>query len=341
MTGVRYTIGKNSDDVDEKTLELFARAAVIVSAGPLGSPLLLQRSGIGPKDVLEAADISVIQDLPVGQQAQGRLVSSHFLRYSNPTLAPENNLDTLDDVGERLKFSTGSSGSPIGIATSAARFILGRDGAGRHTSALPSFFGGGEPVLLTSCAVNPDNSSRGSVAVTSDDIDDAPTLRVNGLETTSELERARRCTRRIRAVHARLALNLTSGGEEVILDFDDDDDVDLETDEGLDRFLRGTMDNGLEFVGACGVGRVVDGGFRIMGVDGVRVVDSSVMPSMPTSSGTLSLTLVLAEHAARLFAMRYRGRGGRGRGSRRYYSSTMGKDYYSYYLKRYGRGRYY
>lgn len=334
---MRYTTGRNTndDDVDEQTLELFARAGVIVSAGPLGSPLLLQRSGIGPRAVLEAANIPVIQDLPVGQQAQGRLVSSHFLRYSNPSLAPENNLDTVDDDGERLQFSTGSSGSPFGIATSAGRFILGRDGAGRHTSALPSFFGGGEPVLLTSCEINPDNSSRGSVEVRSDDVNDAPTLRVNGLETADELERARRCARRIRSVHARLALNLTGGGEEVLLDFDDDD-ADLETDAGLDRFLTGTMDNGLEFVGACGVGRVVDGGFRVMNVDGLRVIDSSVMPNMPTSSGTFSLTLVLAEHAARLFAMRYRGSGG----SRRYYSSTRSKDYYSYYLKRYGRGRY-
>lgn len=245
----------------------------------------------------------------------------------------------LNDIGERLKFSTGSSGSPLGIATSAARFILGRDAAGRHTSALPTLFGGDEPVLLTSCAMNPDNSSRGSVEVRSDNVDDAPTLRVNGLETSEELERARRCARRVRAVHARLAQNLTGGAEEVLLDDSEVDEVDLESDAGLDSFLKGTVDNGLDFVGTCGVGRVVDGGFRVRGVDGVRVVDASVMPSMPTSSGTLSLTLVLAEHAARLFAMRYRGRG-RGR-SRRYYYSSRSKDYYSYYVKRYGRGRYY
>lgn len=68
------------------------------------------------------------------------------------------------------------------------------------------------------------------------------------------------------------------------------------------------MGNGLEFVGACGVGRVVDDKVRVKGVNGLWVVGSSVIPDIPQSSLTLSSTIVLAENAAKLIAKGYRPR---------------------------------
>lgn len=69
------------------------------------------------------------------------------------------------------------------------------------------------------------------------------------------------------------------------------------------------MVNGLEFVGGCVVGRVADAKFNVKGVDGLLVVDWFVIRDMPDSSLTLSMTVVMEEHAARVIAKDYRSTG--------------------------------
>lgn len=92
VVGAQYTV------VDSSTNPvLTANFGVIVSAGPFGSPLLLKRSGVGLASVLRDAAVVVVKDLPVGQQAQGRLVTTQFLSHDFPPLSTEKNLTLVDD----------------------------------------------------------------------------------------------------------------------------------------------------------------------------------------------------------------------------------------------------
>lgn len=253
IVGAQYTTSGGSNDTTTRVVT--ASSGVIVSAGPFGSPLLLQRSGIGPASVLRDAGVTLVKDLPVGQQAQGRIVTTHFISYGIPSLAPENNFTLLNDASARTQFTAGRGG-PLGIAVAGGRFTLRRDGTGSSTSALPSFFVGNQPMLLTSCSVTPDLTSRASISLpVVAEQRQQPVIRLNGLESGTDLQRARRCARRVREVHMKLAEEVR--GAEALLGFDAPD-VDLDTEEGLNKYLRATIGNGQEFVGSCGVGRVVD-----------------------------------------------------------------------------------
>lgn len=56
--------------------------------------------------------------------------------------------------------------------------------------------------------------------------------------------------------------------------------------------------NAFQFVGACGIGRVVDGDFRVFGFDNLRVVDASAIPDIPQNAGPCATVYMLAEHAS-------------------------------------------
>ena len=289
-----------------QSLSVQAHNEVILSAGAIGSPQLLQLSGIGDARHLTNLGIAVVKDLPgVGQNLQDHLQIRAVFKVEGAST-----LNTLANswwgkakigLEYALKRSGPMSMSPsqLGAFTKSDPSQpyanleyhvqpLSLDAFGEDLHAFPAF-------TASVCNLNP--SSRGSVTITSNKSTDAPAVAPNYLSTEEDRLIAAQSLRQVREIASQPALAGYTPQEWK-------PGVVYQSDEALARLAGDIANTIFHPVGTTKMGRnndlsaVVDPFLRVHGVLGLRVVDASVMPTI-TSGNTNSPTLMIAEKAAR------------------------------------------
>lgn len=291
-------------DEGGQTHKVLCNREVLVASGPIGSPHLLQRSGIGPEAVLKQAGIEVRHHLPgVGENLQDH--SEIYIQYAckQPiTLNGKMSLLGKAMIGLRwLLFKDGLGASNHFEAGGFIRSCKGLRWPDIQFHFLPAAmrYDGDKPfkghgfMVLT----GPNKpKSRGHVRALSADPYQHPEIRFNYLESEEDREGFRRCVRLTREILAQPAMDRFRGEELA-------PGPQVQTDEQIDAFVRANMESTMHPCGSCRMGEddmaVVDSTLRVHGLQGLRVIDSSVFPSEP--NGNLNApTIMLAERAVDL-----------------------------------------
>lgn len=288
-----------------KTLRVQASKEVVLCAGAIGSPHLLQLSGIGPAEHLAEHDIEVVHDLPgVGENLQDHLQIRSVYRVSNAKTLNAMASTLWGKAGIGWEYLTRRTG-PMSMAPSQlGAFTRSSDdqpypNIQYHVQPL-SLEAFGQPLhpypAITASVCNLNPTSRGTVRLKSADPRQAPAIAPNYLSTPEDRKVAAdslRVTRRIaeQPAFARYAPEEIKPG------------VEYQTDEELARLAGDIGTTIFHPVGTTRMGKdddsmaVVDAQLRVRGVSGLRVADAGVMPTI-TSGNTNSPTLMIAEKAA-------------------------------------------
>ncbi len=280
-----------------------AGAEVILSAGAIGSPQILQLSGIGPGALLAQHGIEVLRDMPgIGANLQDHLQLRCAWRLSGAktlnTLA--NSIWGKAKIGLEyaLKRSGPMSMSPSQLgAFSRSRADLATPDLEYHVQPL-SLGAFGEPLhdfpAITASVCNLRPESRGVVQITSPDPKAAPRIAPNYLSTEGDRQVAVDAIRQARAIMAQGPMQRYSPVEFMPGGGSD-------TPEDL---VRAAGDIGTTIFHPVATVRMgaddrapVDARLRVRGVSGLRVVDASVMPAI-TSGNTNAPTIMIAEKAS-------------------------------------------
>ncbi len=281
-----------------------ARRETILAGGPINSPQLLQLSGVGPAKLLRDLGIPLVHDLPgVGENLQDHLEFYFQVACTQPV-----------SLYPAIK--------PLGKLRVGLRWLLFKDGLGATNHFESCGFIRSNPAVpypdiqyhFLPLAVAYDGStlakehgfqahvgpmrskSRGWVRITSANPLDKPRIRFNYLSHPDDWTEMRACVRLTREIFAQPAFDPYRGREI-------QPGADVTSDAAIDEFVRAKVESAYHPSCSCKMGAsgdpmaVVDPQTRVHGIDGLRVVDSSIMPSVTT--GNLNApTIMLAEKAA-------------------------------------------
>jgi choline dehydrogenase len=265
-----------------------ATREVIISAGAIHSPALLQRSGIGPAGLLQGLGIPVRANLPVGENLLDHPIIGALLH-----LREEARVSTLQHRHTNCCLRYGS----------------GLGGAGENDMIMIA--GNLAGALLSKNAVDPSRGrlavsvyqafSQGHVRITTTDPAIDPEVEENMLSDPRDLVRLRDGVRRLRALCLQPAYQeITERIEYGVTGRSIEDDL---TDAELDDFLHAEVSDAQHASGTCRMGSpadkraVVDPDCRVIGCTGLRVIDASVMPEVPRANTHLT-TVAIAEKMA-------------------------------------------
>lgn len=307
VTGVDYRSGGSERRVS-------ARHSVIVAAGPIGSPKLLQLSGIGPAAVIRRVGGQVRHELPgVGENLHDHYGPRLVARMKPGADSINGHVTGLALVGQAARWLIGK---PNALSIGAALIhVYGSSDASTkrpdyslHFSPLSYHLEGGEgarskPVVkiddqpgLTCGAWQMRPLSRGYVHIRSLDPHEQPAIDPCYLSDEVDQRVIVAAMKEARAIFATPPL-----AEMIDCNLVPGDDV-ASDDEWLD-FVRQTGGTGFHLIGACRMGpqsdpkAVVDDRLRVHGVGGLYVADSSIMPEM-VSANTVAATMMIGEKAS-------------------------------------------
>lgn len=290
----------------ETELTLHAKREVILSAGSIASPMILQRSGVGPKAVLEKAGITpqYVHE-GIGQNLQDHL-EVYFQYYCKQPVSLNSKLDLFSKflIGARWFFFKDGLGATNHFESCA--FIRSRAGlkspdiqyhflpAAMRYDGTPSIEGHGFQVH-----VGPNKPrSRGHVSITSSLPDAEPEILFNYLQHSDDIEAWRQCIRLTREIMNQPAMDVFRGDEI-------QPGLDVQSDDEIDTWVRANVESAYHPCGTCRMGAaddektVVDTECRVLGLQGLRVVDASVFPTVPYGNINAP-TIMVAEKAADL-----------------------------------------
>ncbi|WP_288501335.1 GMC family oxidoreductase N-terminal domain-containing protein [uncultured Pseudomonas sp.] len=285
--------------------EFSARREIVLCAGAVGSPGILQRSGIGPQQLLEDLGIGVRHAMPgVGSNLQDHLQLRLIYQIGNARTLNQMANSLWGKMGMGLRYLYDRSG-PLAMAPSQLGAFL-RSNPDQATANLQyhvqplSLDRFGEPLhqfpAFTASVCNLRPLSRGRIDIRSADMHSAPLIDPNYLSDPEDLRVAAdaiRLTRRIVQAPALAAF----APEEYL------PGPALQTEEQLHEAAAKIGTTIFHPVGTCRMGNgpmdVVDDQLRVHGIPGLRVADASIMPQI-TSGNTCSPTLMIAEKAAQL-----------------------------------------
>ena len=301
--GVRYRLAGVS-------VEARARREVILSGGAVNSPQLLELSGIGDPEVLRAAGIDVVHAAPgVGTNLQDHYVVSMAYRLKN--CVSVNELSRGWRLArEALRYATKRKGLLTMSAAHVQAYVRtrpGLDGPDVQFHILPASVDIGKfttkqiweleklpGITFAACQLRPE--SRGTIHVKSADPFAPPSIRPNYLSDRLDQDTIVAGLRWGRVIAGQQALSPYMGDELV-------PGVAAESDEDLLTYAREAGTTIYHPVGTVAMGRagdpkaVVDPELRVRGIDGLRVVDASVMPRL-VSGNTNAPTIMIAEKAS-------------------------------------------
>ncbi|WP_285363132.1 FAD-dependent oxidoreductase [Microbacterium sp. LMC-P-041] len=257
--GVRLGSGADSEEV-------FADE-VVLSAGAIGSPVILLRSGIGPADELAALGIPVVLDAPgVGKNLHDHLLSPVIFTTERPVGPPRPGVSVTqshlfwrsrDDLAE-------PDTQPIHFSVPMWGELEPR---------------GDDGFTLMAGLVTP--YSRGGLTLSGPDLADPPLIDLAALEDDRDVAALAASVRQCRRIGAQPALAEEWGATEVYPGPDVSDD-------GIDDWVRRTAITYHHQVGTCRMGSdaeaVVDPLLRVRGLEGLSVIDASVIPTVPTGN---------------------------------------------------------
>ena len=296
-TGVEYSINGN-----KKSLK--ANREVILCAGSIGSPQLLQLSGIGPKKVLDDAGVDVLHELPgVGENLQDHLEVYFQYHCKKPiTLNSKLNLFSKGLIG--IEWILAKTGLGATNHFESCGFIRSRAGlkwpniqyhflpAAMRYDGNAAMDGHGYQVHAGVNKV----TSRGNVRINSSDPKAKPTIIFNYMETEQDRQDWRDCIRLTREILSQPALDDFNAGEA-------SPGIDVSSDEEIDAWVRANVESAYHPSCSCKMGSlddpmtVVNNEGQVNGIENLRVIDSSVFPTIP--NGNLNgPTIMLAEKMA-------------------------------------------
>ncbi|EHZ6873907.1 choline dehydrogenase [Providencia rettgeri] len=289
--GVKYYQGNSTTPTVVKS-----RKEVLLCAGAIASPQILQRSGVGPEDVLAEFNIPAVHVLPgVGQNLQDHL--EMYLQYEckQPvSLYPALKWINQPKIGAEWLFK----GTGIGASN---QFEAGGFIRTSEKFAWPNIQFHFLPVAINyngSNAVNQHgfqahvgsmrSPSRGRVRLKSLDPKQHPSILFNYMSSEQDWEEFRAAIRITREIMAQPALDPYRGDEI-------SPGKQISTDEELDAFVRERAETAFHPCGTCKMGyddmAVVDGAGRVHGIENLRVIDASIMPLIIT--GNLNATTIM------------------------------------------------
>ncbi len=293
--GVVYQQGNNE-------YRVMARREVILSGGPIASPKLLMLSGVGDASELSGLGIDLVHHLPgVGKNLQDHLE----LYVQQECVQPISLFSSLTPlakamIGVRWLLTRGGLGATNHFESGA--FIRSRAGIAwpdiqyHFLPAAMSYDGNSVAEGHGFQAhVGPMRSkSRGRVWLNSSDYREQPSLLFNYMSDEDDWREMRASVRLTREIFAQKAFDPYRGRELA-------PGVDVQSDDEIDAFVRDTVQSAYHPCGTCAMGThdgaVVDPQTKVYGIEGLRVVDSSIMPRITT--GNLNApTIMIAEKAA-------------------------------------------
>ena len=300
-TGLRYSQGDRQGD---RQVTVAATQAVILCGGPINSPQLLKLSGVGPAAELAALGVAPRHDLPgVGENLQDHLEFYFQMACTQPvTLFSSMSLIAKGMIGARWLLKRDGLGATNHFETCG--FIRSRAGIRYpdiqyHFLPLAMSYDGN--TLATEHGFQAHvgtmrTKSRGWVRLKSADPHDKPRVFFNYMGHSDDWTEMRACVRLTREIFHQKAFDPYRGREI-------SPGADVASDEAIDAFLRDKLESAYHPTGSCRMGRpddpmaVVDPETRVIGLEGLRVVDSSIFPSLTT--GNLNApTIMTAEKAA-------------------------------------------
>jgi choline dehydrogenase len=262
-----------------ETRQARAEQEVIVSAGALLTPKLLLLSGIGPADYLRSLNIPVVADLPgVGQNLQDHVQLPIVFRLKSDRTKPQL-----------------LTGNALFVNTRADKPDAAPDLQLNFTPAVPAQLApfldfGGSACIFLAILVLPE--SRGEVKLHSTDPQAPPLLNPNYLKADADIQVLIHAIKLARDIASTKAFADMSGGEIAPGNLDD---------ASIEGFIRSQASTLWHPAGTCRMGQdegaVVDPRLRVRGVEGLRVADASVMPTV-TSGNTVAPCFMIGEKAA-------------------------------------------
>jgi choline dehydrogenase len=281
-----------------------ARGEVILCGGPINSPQLLKLSGVGPAEELRSFGIDVIADrIGVGENLQDHLEFTFQVASRQPiTLFSHTGLFRRALVGAEWLMRQRGPGASNHFE--AGGFIRSRAGVRYpdiqfHFLPMAVAYDGSTLARehgFQAHAGPMRSKSRGSVRLRSPDPVEPPRIQFNYMSHPEDWIEMRACIRLTREIFAQAAFDPYRGREIK-------PGADCVSDEALDAFVRDHVDTAYHPSCSCKMGSpadpsaVVDPETRVIGVEGLRVVDSSIMPSI-TNGNLNAPTIMLAEKAA-------------------------------------------
>jgi choline dehydrogenase len=301
---------------DGRLVEARTRGEIILSAGSVGSPQILQLSGVGPADWLGELGIAVVHDKPgVGRNLQDHLQQRAIFKVHGVKTLNETYHSLIGRALMGAEYALFQKGpltmapSQLGIFTKSSP---DHDRANIQFHVQPlSLDKFGDPlhrfpaVTVSACNLQP--TSRGTIRLRSTDPVAKPVIAPNYLATHEDRRVAAdaiRVTRRLMKQHALQAYRPEEYLPGPAVGDDDASLAKAAGDIGTTIFHPvGTAKMGI----ASDPMAVVDGRLRVTGLEGLRVIDASVMPTI-TSGNTNTPTIMIAEKAARMVIEDGRGR---------------------------------
>jgi choline dehydrogenase len=299
--GVDYVQGKGAE---KKTG--YADREILVCGGAVQSPHILQLSGIGEPDALQRAGVAVNHALPgLGKNLQDHL--DVVLAWETPTVETAYAYNKgLQRLMTGLNYMLRGQGPGRQNFLEAGAFLKSRADLDRpdlqlHCVQAIMLDHGKVPVdrdgfTVHVCQLRPE--SRGEIGLRSADPLDDPAIRPNYLATEEDRRAVREGVRITQQLVDMPGLKAIAGRQV-------SPDVALATDAEIDAWVRRTAETIYHPVGSCRMGAagdamaVVDAELKVMGLEGLRVVDASVMPTL-VGGNTNAPTIMIAEKAADL-----------------------------------------
>jgi len=284
--------------------QVLVNKEVILSAGPIGSPHILQLSGIGNSATLSAAGIATQHELPgVGENLQDHL-EFYFQYKCKQPITLNSQLGPLSKLAIGIRWILFKTGLGATNHFESCGFIRSKEGvewpdlqyhflpAAMRYDGKSAFNDHGFQLHIG----HNKPKSRGSVKIQNSDPLTPPRIQFNYLQHSDDIEAFRACVRLSREIVAQPAMDAYRGDE-----IQPGDDV--VTNAQIDAFVRKTVESAYHPCGTCRMGgaddemAVIDATMQVRGLQGLRVVDSSVFPTLP--NGNLNgPTIMVAERAA-------------------------------------------
>ncbi len=287
-------------ELNQQRMELRCNREVILSGGSINSPQLLLLSGIGDGDALQALGIPLVQHLPgVGQNLQDHLLAGIMWNSTEPiTLAIA---ETLPNLATYLLTKKGPLSSNVAEAGGFVRVTPDAPIPNLQFHFAPSFYvehgfrnPAGHGFAVGATLVQP--YSRGSITLKTSNPADHPAIQPNYYQDERDLHTMLLGVKLARTIGESAPFAPYRGTEEL-------PGLAMQSDEALIAFIRDTSETIYHPVGTCKMGTdplaVVDPHLRVHGIEGLRVVDASIMPTI-VNGNTNAPTMMIAEKASDL-----------------------------------------
>jgi choline dehydrogenase len=296
--GVRYYANGLYKDV-------LANREVILCGGAINSPQLLLLSGVGPAEELRKHSIETVHELPgVGKNLQDHLDVLVSVREKTHYSVTFNPMSLWQSIKMLFQYLFGKRGALSSNIAESGGFIKTRPeeplpdlqlhfvplAFSEHAQKLGPLFG--YAYTLMGCNLRP--LSRGEITLSSNDPLAAPSIRANYLEHPQDLEKLVIAIRKMREIMAQPAF-APHRREEIM------PGPEVQSDAQIGDWIRQNAETIYHPVGTCKMGvddmAVVDPQLRVRGVQGLRVVDASIMPTL-IGGNTNAPTTMIAEKGA-------------------------------------------